>query len=197
MPQQPALKLTFFESPAAFRRWLAKHHKTATDLQVGYYKKHTDKPSITWPESVDQALCYGWIDGIRRKVDEDVYTIRFTPRRPGSIWSSVNIRRANELIAEGQMQPAGLAEFEKRKEYRSGIYAYEQRSVDLPEPYAGLLKKNKKAWARFQSVPPSKRKQAFWYVVSAKKEETRLQRLNYIIKTLTATPTSPKRPTQA
>ena len=191
------MNLTFFDSPAAFRKWLAKHHKTEKELHLGYYKKHTNEPSITWPESVDQALCYGWIDGIRRKVNDAVYTIRFTPRRAGSIWSDVNIRRAKALIAEGQMQPAGLAEFKKKKENRSGIYAYEQRSVDLPEPYAGLLKKNKKAWAQFQSVPSWKRKQAFWYVISAKQEATRLKRLDYIIKSLTATPASPKRPKRA
>ena len=181
MPDKPKLKLTFFASPAAFRKWLDKHHATATELHLGYYKKHTTKPSITWPESVDQALCYGWIDGIRRKVDDAVYTIRFTPRRPGSIWSDVNIRRARALIREGQMQPAGLAEFKKKKEYRSGIYAYEQRSVDLPPKYARLMKKNKQAWDTFQQQRPSYRKQVFWYIVSAKQEETRLKRLYAII----------------
>ena len=179
--EQQTRKLTFFATPATFRRWLAKHHSTATELHVGYYKKHTGKPSITWEESVDQALCFGWIDGIRRRVDDAVYTIRFTPRRKGSIWSDVNIRRVKALTAERQMQPAGLAAFKMRVENKSGIYAYEQRGVDLPEPYASLLKKNKSAWAQFQAQRPSYRKQVFWYVVSAKKEETRLKRLNDII----------------
>jgi uncharacterized protein YdeI (YjbR/CyaY-like superfamily) len=197
MPQKPARTLTFFPTPAAFRAWLAKHHSTANELHLGYYKKHTGKPSVTWPESVDQALCYGWIDGIRRKVDESVYTIRFTPRKAASVWSAVNIRRAKALIDEGQMRPAGLAAFERRTEYKSGIYSYEQRSVDLPEPYAGLLKKNKRAWARFHAQLPSYRKQIFWWVVSAKKEETRLKRLNAIIAKWSKPVTTPTRPTAA
>jgi uncharacterized protein YdeI (YjbR/CyaY-like superfamily) len=197
MPKQTPLKLTFFASPAAFRKWLDKHHAKATELHVGYYKKHTGRPSIDWPQSVDQALCYGWIDGIRRRIDDDVFTIRFTPRRRGSIWSAVNIRRVKVLTREGQMTPSGLAAFKLRKEYKSGIYAYEQRGVDLPEPYAGLLKKSKKAWATFQKQRPSYRKQVFWYIVSAKKEETRMKRLNAIIARWSAPATSPKPPTPA
>lgn len=175
------MTLKFFPTPAAFRRWLEKNHATATELRVGYYKKHTEKPSITWPESVDQALCYGWIDGIRRRVDDSTYTVRFTPRRRGSIWSTVNIGRAKALIAGGQMQPAGLAAYKARKENKSGIYSYEQRQVDLPEEYSRVLKKNKTAWTFFQAQSPSYRKQVFWYVVSAKTESTRLKRLDAII----------------
>jgi uncharacterized protein YdeI (YjbR/CyaY-like superfamily) len=188
------MKLTFFPTPAAFRKWLAKNHATATELQVGYYKKETGKPSITWPESIDQALCFGWIDGIRRKVDDAVYTVRFTPRKRGSLWSPVNIGRAKALIAAGQMRPPGLAEFENRAEYKSGAYSYDQRSVDLPDPYARLLKKNKAAWAYFQAQSPSYRKQVFWYVVSAKTEATRLKRLQAVIARWAQRPTSPKRP---
>lgn len=191
------MKPTFFPTPAAFRKWLAANHTTASELLVGYYKKDTKKPSITWPESVDQALCYGWIDGIRRSVDESSYSIRFTPRKRGSIWSSVNIGRAKALIKAGQMRPAGLAAYQARKEYKSGIYSYEQREVDLPDAYGRLLKKNKAAWAFFQALPPSRRKQVFWYVVSATKEETRMKRLEMFIDRWARIATSPKRPTRA
>lgn len=191
------MKLRFFPTPAAFRAWLAKNHATAKELQVGYYKKDTGKPSITWPESIDQALCFGWIDGIRKKVDESVYTVRFTRRKPGSLWSPVNIARAKALIAAGQMRPPGLAEFKKRAEYKSGDYSYEHRQVDLPEPYAGLLKKNKAAWTFFQALSPSYRKQVFWYVVSAKTEPTRMKRLEAVIARWAARATSQKQPTRA
>ena len=191
------MKLAFFPTPAAFRNWLAKNHATATELQVGYYKKETGKPSITWPESIDQALCYGWIDGIRRKIDESIYAVRFTPRKRGSLWSPVNISRAKALIANGQMRPPGLTAFKKKAEYKSGAYSYDHRQVDLPAPYARLLKKNKAAWAFFQAQSPSYRKQVFWYVVSAKTEATRLKRLEAIIARWAKRATSPKRPTRA
>jgi uncharacterized protein YdeI (YjbR/CyaY-like superfamily) len=140
------LKPTFFPTPAAFRAWLEEHHATADVLLVGFHKVGSGKPSITWPESVDEALCFGWIDGIRKSIDEHRYTIRFTPRKPGSIWSSVNIKRAQALIERGLMRPAGLRAFEARRENKSGIYSYEQRNVELPEPYRGLLKANTAAW---------------------------------------------------
>jgi uncharacterized protein YdeI (YjbR/CyaY-like superfamily) len=174
------MKPTFFPTPAAFREWLEQHHADADVLLVGYYKKGSGKPSLTWPESVDQALCYGWIDGVRKSIDEHSYTIRFTPRRAGSIWSSVNIKRAQVLIEQGLMRPAGLKAFEARKENKSGIYSYEQRSVELAEPYQGLLKKNKGAWSFFQKQPASYRKAISWWIVSAKKEETRLKRLEHL-----------------
>lgn len=174
-------KIVFFRSPADFRNWLKKNHASATELWVGFYKKSSGRPSITWPESVDEALCVGWIDGIRKSVDDISYKIRFTPRKPGSIWSAVNIKRAQALVEEGRMQPAGLTAFQARKENRSGIYSYEQRRDQLEEPYASLLRKNKAAWEFFQAQPPSYRKVAGWYVVSAKKEETRLKRLEKLI----------------
>ena len=172
---------TFFRTPAEFRAWLAKYHSTKNELLVGYYKKDSGKPSITWPESVDQALCFGWIDSVRQSLDDLSYTIRFTPRRPGSIWSSVNIKRAQFLIDQGQMQPAGLQAFEARRENKSGIYSYEQRRVDLEEPYNRLLKKNKAAWSFFQTQPASYRKAVYWWIMSAKKEDTRLKRLEKLI----------------
>ncbi|MGH9577602.1 MAG: YdeI/OmpD-associated family protein [Terriglobales bacterium] len=177
MDKQPR----FFRSPAAFRQWLAKHHASASELWVGYHKKDSGKPSITWPESVDEALCCGWIDGIRKGVDESSYMIRFTPRKRGSTWSAVNIKRVEALASQRRMLPAGLKVFAARKENKSGIYSYEQREAQLPEPYGGALRKNRKAWAFFQAQPPGYRKTLTWWVVSAKKEETRLKRLRTLI----------------
>lgn len=143
------MKPTFFRTSADFRTWLAQHHAAAAELWVGYYKKDSGKASLTWPESVDEALCFGWIDGVRKSLDEISYTIRFTPRKPGSIWSAVNLQRAQALIEAGRMQPAGLKAYEARKENKVGVYSYEQRSVELAEPYHTLLKKNKAAWSFF------------------------------------------------
>ncbi|MGH9970196.1 MAG: YdeI/OmpD-associated family protein [Pyrinomonadaceae bacterium] len=175
------MKVTFFRAPNDFRKWLAKHHHSNRELWVGYYKKSSGKPSITWPDSVDEALCFGWIDGLRKSIDDVSYKIRFSPRKPGSIWSSVNTKRAEELSKQGLMEPAGLRAFQARKENRSGIYSYEQRADKLPEPYATRLRKNKVAWNFFQAQTPSYRKAAGWWVVSAKKEETRLKRLGKLI----------------
>ena len=152
-----------------------------TELWVGFYKKDSGKKSITWPQAVDEALCFGWIDGIRKSRDEVSYKIRFTPRKQRSIWSAVNIRRVAELSKQGVMQPAGLKAFAARQENRSGIYAYEQRSPELPEQYAKKLKQNEAAWKFFEAQAPSYRKTANWWVLSAKKEETRLKRLDKLI----------------
>ena len=177
------MKPTFFPTPAHLRKWFDRHHDSAGELWVGYYRKDSGKPSVTWPESVDEALCVGWIDGIRKSVDAGSYMIRFTPRRKGSIWSAVNIGRATALREEGRMRPAGLSAFAARRENRSGIYAYEQRRAQLEEPYAGMMKKNRTAAAFFDAQPASYRKQASWWVISAKREETRLARLNKLIET--------------
>jgi len=175
------MKPRFFKSPADFRRWLEARHTSAPELWVGFYKKDSGKPSITWPQSVDEALCYGWIDGIRKSIDEVSYMIRFTPRKSRSIWSAVNIKRAGELVEEGLMHPAGLKAFGVREENRSGIYSYEQRSPELSDEYGKRLKKSPVAWKFFQAQPPSYRKAANWWVTSAKKEETRLKRLDKLI----------------
>lgn len=175
------MDITFFKSPAEFRSWLRKHHANAQELWVGFYKKDSGKPSITWPESVDEALCYGWIDGIRKRVDDVSYTNRFTPRKPTSTWSAVNIKRVGELTKKGLMRAPGLKAFELRKENRSGVYSYEQRSPDLPEQYQKKLKQHKAAWKYFASQPPSYRKAANWWVLSARKEETRMKRLAQLI----------------
>jgi uncharacterized protein YdeI (YjbR/CyaY-like superfamily) len=174
-------KPTFFKTPLDFRKWLSKHHARETELWVGFHKKDSGKPSVTWPESVDEALCYGWIDGVRKRVDETSYKIRFSPRRARSIWSAVNIRRVAELTREGRMQPPGDKAFAARLENKSGIYAYEQRQPELPEEYAKELGKNKAAAKFFESQPPSYRKLAMWWIVSAKLEETRVKRLQKLI----------------
>jgi uncharacterized protein YdeI (YjbR/CyaY-like superfamily) len=161
------LKPEFFQTPADFRNWLDNNHATATELWVGFYKRNSGKRSITWPESVDQALCFGWIDGIRKRVDENSYQIRFTPRRRGSIWSAINIKRAKELVRQKQMRPFGLRAFAARIENKSGIYSYEQRSTELRQPYAKLLKKNKAAWNFFKTQSPSYR------LVDCQREERR------------------------
>jgi uncharacterized protein YdeI (YjbR/CyaY-like superfamily) len=171
----------FFKTPAAFRKWLTAHHATESELWVGFYKKGSGKSSITWPESVDEALCFGWIDGLRKSIDEESYMIRFTPRKSSSVWSAVNMKNVAKLIEENRMQPAGLKAFAARKEYRSGIYSYEQRSPELVEPYLGRLKRNRAAWKFFQAQPPSYRKVMNWWVVSAKQEETRGKRLERLI----------------
>ena len=171
----------FFKTPAAFSKWLAANHAKSKELWVGFHKKSSAKPSIDWPESVDEALCFGWIDGIRKNVDAESYKIRFTPRKPASIWSAVNIRNVERLLKEKRMQPAGLKAYAARKENRSGIYSYEQRSTELVEPYLGKLKRNKAAWRFFQAQPPGYRKIMNWWVVSAKQEATRLKRIEKLI----------------
>lgn len=173
--------IVFFESPAAFRRWLAKHHRSVSELWVGFYKKGSGRPSVTWPESVREALCFGWIDGVRRSVDDESYTIRFTPRRPRSIWSAVNVRIADELVAAGLMQPAGREAFAARSEQRSGVYTYEHKNGAAEEHVAREIKKNHRAWAYFESQPPWYRRTAARWVMSAKREETRARRLATLI----------------
>jgi uncharacterized protein YdeI (YjbR/CyaY-like superfamily) len=173
--------IKFFKTPADFRKWLEAHHASVPELWVGFYKKDSGKPSITWPQSVDEALRFGWIDGIRKSIDDLSYKIRFTPRNTRSTWSAVNIKRAQELVEQGLMRPAGLSAFQAREENRSGIYSYEQRSPELPDQYGKKLKKNLGAWKFFQAQPPSYRKAATWYVLSAKREETRLKRLDALI----------------
>jgi len=171
----------FFETPADFRAWLAENHGTAEFLLVGFYKKGSGRPSMTWPESVDEALCHGWIDGVRKGLDAERYMIRFTPRRKGSVWSAVNVGRVQVLTELGRMQPTGLAAFQARKEDRSGVYSHEQGDVEMPEPYLGLLQEDSAAWEFYRKQPPSYRKAVNWWVVSARKDETRRKRLDSLI----------------
>jgi uncharacterized protein YdeI (YjbR/CyaY-like superfamily) len=174
-------KPTFFRSPAELQQWFATFAATASELWVGFYKQGTGEPSITWPQSVAEALCCGWIDGVRKGIDAASYMIRFSPRRPSSVWSSVNIQRAEALIAAGRMTPAGLAAFAARKENKSGIYSYEQRRAELEEPYSSMLAAQPAAWDSFHAQSPAYRKAVNWWIVSAKREATRLRRLEKLV----------------
>ena len=178
---------TFFTTPAEFRRWLERHHDSKDELWVGFHKKATGRQSLTWPEAVDEALCFGWIDGIRKKVDEDSYTNRFTPRRRGSIWSAVNTRRVKELIRERRMHAAGLKAFKARDPRKSQLYSFEQRkALQFDSAAEARFKKNQEAWSFFEALAPSYRRLAICWVTSAKKEETRARRLETLIQNCAA-----------
>lgn len=172
---------TYFANPELFRRWLGKHHAKASELLVGYYKTGSGQPSMSWPQSVDEALCHGWIDGVRKRIDAQRYCIRFTPRKPGSIWSAVNIRRVEALSQEGRMQPAGLAAFARRSETRSVVYAYEQKDSALSAEYLQRLEADPAAHSFFSAQAPWYRRKASWWVMSAKKLETRERRIEQLI----------------
>jgi uncharacterized protein YdeI (YjbR/CyaY-like superfamily) len=173
---------TFFATPDDFRAWLEQHHESESELLVGFYRKGSGKPSITWPESVAEALCFGWIDGVRKGIDDESYSIRFTPRKPTSNWSQVNIDKVAELTEQERMWPAGVAAFERRSEKRSAIYAYEQRSKAAFEPdHEREFRAKEAAWSFFQSQPAGYRQTATYWVVSAKREETRRRRLATLI----------------
>lgn len=178
-------KPVFFASPRALRRWLQEHHQSATQLQVGFHKVHTGRPSLTWPQSVDAALAFGWIDGIRSSLGPEAYTIRFTPRKATSIWSNVNTRRVAELTRLGLMAPAGLAAFTLRDPQRAGIYAFEAtgdaKNITLDAQAEEAFRARRKAWAFFESQPPGYRRIAVKWVMSAKREETRARRLAQLL----------------
>lgn len=172
---------TFFAKSSDFRRWLQKNHKRETELLVGFYKVDSGKPSMTWSQSVEEALCFGWIDAVRKSIDKESYQIRFTQRKPTSIWSAINIKKIEELTKKGLMQPAGLASFERRIESKSKIYSYEIAEEELTQNFKKQFKANKKAWSYFQSLAPSYRKVSTHWVMSAKQETTRIKRLNQLI----------------
>jgi len=171
----------YFETPQDFREWLLKNHDKETELLVGFYKVSSKKPSMTWSESVDQAICFGWIDGVRRSIDHESYSIRFTPRKSSSIWSNINIKKVEELTDKGLMHPSGINAFEKRKQNKSGIYSYEKEEASLSNEFEKRFKANKKAWKYFQQMPPSYRRPAIHWVMTAKREETKLKRLEELI----------------
>ncbi len=178
MPPKPR----FFASTGEWRAWLEEHHSDTEEVWVGLYKRGSGHPSITWPEAVDGALCFGWIDGVRKSIDAASYKIRFTPRRQRSIWSAINIRRVAELSKLGLMHSAGLAAFEKRDGDRSAIYAYEQRkTAKLPPAFENKFRANSGAWKFFRSQPAWYQRTSTYWVISAKKEETRLKRLATLI----------------
>src|SRR5216683_7444185 len=178
MPPKP----TFFPTPSDFRAWFESHHDQFQELFVGFHKKSSGKPSITLPDSVDVALCFGWIDGVRKSLNETSYTIRFTPRRPTSTWSAVNIKRVQQLKKKGLMHPAGLKAFAARSAKKSGIYSYEQRkSAQFTREQAKQFRANKAAWEFFRSQAPWYQRATTWLVISAKREETSLKRLSLLI----------------
>lgn len=171
----------FFPTPSSFRKWLEKNHDKAKELLVGFYKINSGKQSITWSESVDEAICFGWIDGVRKSIDDESYCIRFTPRKPKSIWSAINIKKVETLTQKGLMRPSGLAAFSKREEKRSAIYAYEKAPENLSDDFLKRFKHNKKAWEFFQSMAPSYQRSAIHWVMDARQENTSLKRLEELI----------------
>jgi uncharacterized protein YdeI (YjbR/CyaY-like superfamily) len=171
----------FFKSAAAFRAWLEGHHGTRRELVIGFHKRGLRRPGMTYPEAVDEALAFGWIDGVLRRMDDERYCIRFTPRRPGSVWSAVNIRKAKALVKAGRMAAAGLTAFRAGKRANTKRYSYENRPQALPAKYARAFKRNTRAWTFFKAQPPGYRRMATWFVVSAVKEETRDKRLARLI----------------
>jgi uncharacterized protein YdeI (YjbR/CyaY-like superfamily) len=172
---------SFFTSAAAWRDWLQEHHGAESELWVGFSKRHTAQPSMTWAESVDEALCFGWIDGVRQRIDDDRYRIRFTPRRPGGIWSVVNQRRIAELIEAGLVAPAGLAAWERRRADRQGVYAYENAALELSPHYEAMLRADPAAAAFFDSRPAGYRTIAIRWVMTAKREDTRDRRMAQLV----------------
>lgn len=172
----------FFATPADLAAWFAEHAATGTELFLGYWKKGSGRPSVTWPESVDEALCVGWIDGVRRRIDDESYVIRFTPRRAGSTWSDVNVGRVADLSAQGRMHPAGTAAFEARRADRAGTYSFEQREEPrLDNTSEAAFRADVDAWEFFSRQPPSYRRAAVWWVVSAKGQATRDRRLTRLV----------------
>jgi uncharacterized protein YdeI (YjbR/CyaY-like superfamily) len=171
----------FFSSPAQFRQWLEKNHDRADELLVGFHKKDSGKKSVTYPQALDEALCFGWIDGVRRSLDETSYTIRFTPRKPKSIWSNVNVGHVERLKKEGRMAEPGLKAYALRDPQRTGIYAFENRPREFSPEDEKKFRANKVAWEFFRTEPPSMRRTCIFWVMSAKKEETRLRRLEKLI----------------
>jgi uncharacterized protein YdeI (YjbR/CyaY-like superfamily) len=174
-------KLRFLRTSVGLRRWLEKNHDKTQELWIGFNRKDSAKGGITYPEALDEALCYGWIDGIRKKLDDTSFTIRFTPRKKNSIWSNVNVRHVARLEKDGRMMPPGLAAFNAKDEKRAGVYSFERDVAELEPAMQTRFKKNPRAWKYFESQPPYYRRIAAWYVISAKKEETRERRLSDLI----------------
>jgi len=175
------MEAIYFASAQELHDWLDQHHGDTAEVLVGFYKVDSGRAGLTYAQALDEALCFGWIDGVRKRVDAERYTIRFTPRKPGSVWSAVNLRRAAELEAAGRLQPAGLRAYHERAPQKVQQYSYENRPQDLPEEYQEQFRANPTAWEFFSAQPPSYRRTATWFVVSAKQEETRQRRLAQVI----------------
>jgi uncharacterized protein YdeI (YjbR/CyaY-like superfamily) len=171
----------FFTEPKQFRQWLERNHDRATELLVGFHKKSSEKKSITYAEALDEALCFGWIDGVRKSFNETSYTIRFTPRKPRSIWSNVNVRHVERLTKAGRMHPAGITVYAQRDPKRTGIYSFENRPRELSPEFEKIFRQNKAAWKFFQEQPPGYKRLMVFRTMSAKKEETRQRRLQQLI----------------
>jgi uncharacterized protein YdeI (YjbR/CyaY-like superfamily) len=171
----------FFPTRSDFRAWLAEHHETERELIVGFYRKGSGKPSITWPESVEEALCFGWIDGVRRTIDDERYTIRFTPRKTTSIWSKINLAKMERLIAEEKVAPAGRRIYEARDRAKTNRYSFERAEARFSSDQEKLFRRNAKAWKFWEAQVPSYRKPATWWVISAKQQATREKRLRTLI----------------
>lgn len=187
----------FFAATDELRDWFDANHMTAGELWLGYHKKRTGRPTISWSDAVDEALCVGWIDSVRYSLDDDRSAQRFTPRRPGSIWSAINVRKVGELTAQGRMRSAGLAAFEARDPVKTAIYSHEQADVSLAEDETALIRANEAAWANWERRPPSYRRTVTHWVVSAKKPETRARRLDALIEASAAgEPVGPMRAAQ-
>jgi uncharacterized protein YdeI (YjbR/CyaY-like superfamily) len=176
------MEIKFFKSPRDLRSWFEKNHDKKQEQFIAFYKKDSGKPSITYQEALDQALAFGWIDGVRKSIDVKSYMIRFTPRKPKSYWSAVNIKHVERLMKLGSMHQSGIKVFESRDKEKSEKYSFERQNVKLNSNYEKLFKANKKAWDFFQSKPPSYRKSALWWIMSAKQGETRIRRLDQLIK---------------
>ncbi len=174
-------KPKYFASPADFRRWLEKHHATATDLLLGFYKMASGKGGLTYSEAVDELLCFGWIDGVKRRIDEFSYSHRISPRRPGSTWSRLNLRHVARLTKTGRMHPAGTKVFEARDTTKTGVYSYEKRPQAFPAALEAIFQANEKAWIHWRAQPPGYQRLAIHWVTSAKQNETRLRRLTQLI----------------
>ena len=175
------MKPRFFSTPAQFRQWLERNHDQKTELLVGFHKKDSGKKSVTYNEALDEALCFGWIDGVRKNLDETSYTIRFTPRKPRSIWSNVNVNHVERLIKEGRMHAAGLDAYARRDPKRTGIYAFENRPREFAPAFEKKFRANKTAWRFFEQQPPGYKRTIIFWVMSAKHEETRMRRLERLI----------------
>jgi uncharacterized protein YdeI (YjbR/CyaY-like superfamily) len=172
---------TFFKDQYGFRKWLLKNHMKESELLVGFYKKESGKANMTWSQSVDEALCFGWIDGVRRSIDENSYCIRFTPRKPNSNWSSININKVEELIKLGLMQAAGLKVYKQRKKEKSSVASYESEAKQLDKQMAAQFMANKTAWEYFTKQAPSYQRMIIHWILSAKQEKTRMSRLEKTI----------------
>ncbi len=191
-------KPKYFPDSQRLRIWFVNNHESKSEQWIGFYKTKSGRKSITWPQSVDEALCFGWIDGLRKSIDEQAYMIRFTPRRARSHWSAVNLKRMAELKKLGLLYPAGLAAFNSRDATKVNQYAYERTNAELPPSFVEKLKDNRKAWEFFERLPPSTKKPTIWWVISAKKVDTKLRRLQVLIECCQANERIPhlRRPTK-